>query len=504
MELMNIPLLAIGAAEQMLKMNFHAALHDRYPECRGEFRQSLWPFLTIQREKRLQRRKKIADFKNSLGYNSLLIERLNNIMANVITIILAGGQGKRLYPLTQKRSKPAVPIAGRFRLIDIPISNCIHSGLRKIFILTQFSSESLHRHIFSTYRFDSFTRDFVTILSAQQTPETRDWYQGTADAVRKNLQFVRRRGDLVLILSGDHLYRMDYRRFIEFHLQKKADISISVYPVAYDQAQEYGVMKVDAQSRIVSFLEKPTETEEKDRMKVPEDAFHQFQMDAAGRTHLASMGVYLFNWEVLKELLESSTFEDFGREVIPFSIKTKNVFGYFFDGFWEDIGTIRNFFDVHMDLTEPLPKFNFYDEQRPVFSLGRFLPGSKILDSKVRNSILCEGSIIDRSQIIHSIIGIRSRIGGNSLLDRTIMMGADFFETKEDIEKNLSNNIPRIGVGNDCQIRNAIIDKNARIGSNVKLINVKNIIEETHHDHVIRDGIIVIPKNANIQNGTVI
>ena len=425
-------------------------------------------------------------------------------MANVVTIILAGGQGKRLYPLTQKRSKPAVPIAGRFRLIDIPISNCLHSGLKKIFILTQYSSESLHRHIFLTYRFDSFTKDFVTILSAQQTLESPDWYQGTADAVRQNMRFFRTEGDLLLVLSGDHLYRMDYKKFIDFHLEKKADISIAVNPVLTSQAPEFGVMKVDMQSRIVSFFEKPKDPDQINSMKVPDEVFHQFQMDAAGRTHLASMGVYLFNWEVLKELLENSNFEDFGREVIPFSINQKKVFGYFFDGYWEDIGTIRSFFDVHLDLTQPLPKFNFYDEERPVFTHARFLPGSKILDSRIHNSILCEGSIIDRSQIIHSIIGIRSRIGENSVLERTVMMGADFFESKEEIEKNLTKNIPQIGVGNNCEIQNAILDKNAHIGNRVKLINTKGLIEETQDDYVIKDGIIVVPKNAIIHDGTVI
>ena len=423
-------------------------------------------------------------------------------MAKVVTIILAGGQGKRLYPLTQKRSKPAVPIAGRFRLIDIPISNCIHSGLRKIFVLTQYSSESLHRHIFLTYRFDSFTKDFVTILSAQQTLESPDWYQGTADAVRQNMRFFRTAGDLILVLSGDHLYRMDYKKFIEYHLEKKADISIAVNPVLPDQAPEFGVMKVDAQSRIVSFLEKPKDPDQIDSMKVPEEVFGQFKMDAAGRTHLASMGVYLFNWEVLEELLEKTPYEDFGKEVIPSSIARKNVLGYFFDGYWEDIGTIRSFFQVHMDLTQPLPRFNFYDEQKPIFSRARFLPGSKILESKIQNSILCEGSIIDRSAIIHSIVGIRSRIGNNSILERTVMMGADLFEAQDDLEKNRDKNIPPIGIGSNCEIRNAIIDKNARIGNNVKLVNKKHRIEETHDEYVIKDGIIVVPKNAVIHEGT--
>jgi len=425
-------------------------------------------------------------------------------MANVVTAILAGGQGKRLYPLTKKRSKPAVPIAGKFRLIDIPISNCLHSGLRKIFILTQFASESLHRHIFLTYRFDNFSKDFLTILSAQQTWEHLEWYQGTADAVRQNLRFLIEGGGLVLILSGDHLYRMDYRKFIDYHLEKKAEISISVYPITQEEAPEFGVMKVDERGRVIDFFEKPRDAEILEKMRVPEDAFKNFGLVKEGKTHLASMGIYLFNWEVLQELLEKTEFEDFGREVIPFAIKQKKVFGYFFDGFWQDIGTIRNFFEVHMQLTEPLPKFNFYDEEKPIFSHARYLPGSKILSSEVNNSILCEGSIINRSRITKSIIGIRSRIGDNCLIERTVMMGADFFESFEEIERNMKKGIPQIGVGSDCEIRNAIIDKNARIGNAVKLINARNINNETKDEYVIRDGIIVIPKNALIPDGTVI
>lgn len=425
-------------------------------------------------------------------------------MANVVTIILAGGQGTRLYPLTKLRSKPAVPIAGKFRLIDIPISNCIHSGLRKIFISTQFSSESLHRHIFLTYRFDSFSKDFVTILSAEQTLENRNWYQGTADAVRQNLRFLRSEGDLVLILSGDHLYHMDYRKFIEFHLKKKADISISVYPVRYDQAPEFGVMNVNKGGRILKFFEKPKTPPDLDKMVVPEEAFKEFNIDAAGRTHLASMGIYLFNWEVLKELLETNEHQDFGKEVIPEAIKTKKVFGYFFDGYWEDIGTIRSFFEAHLDLTAPLPRFNFYDEEKPIFTHGRFLPGSKILNADVNNSILCDGSIINRSNISQSIVGVRSCIGENSILAKVVMLGADKFESTSEIERNKENDVPNIGIGNNCEIRNAIIDKNARIGHNVKLINARGIQEEETENYVIRNGIIVVPKNAVIQNGTVI
>ncbi len=425
-------------------------------------------------------------------------------MAKVVTIILAGGQGSRLYPLTKMRSKPAVPIAGRFRLIDIPISNCIHSNLKKIFISTQFSSESLHRHIFVTYRFDNFTKDFVTILTAQQTLDNREWYQGTADAVRQNLRFLRTEGELILILSGDHLYRMDYQKFIDFHIQKSADISISVYPVPYTLTPEFGVMKVNRNGRIGSFFEKPKVKEDQDQMLIPESTFRQFGIEPAGRTHLASMGIYIFNWDVLKELLENTEFSDFGKEVIPFALNKKKVYGYFFDGYWEDIGTISSFFNTHMDLTNALPQFNFYDEEHPIFTHPRFLPGSKILSSQVTNAILCEGSIINRSNISQSIIGIRTRIGENSRLHRTIVMGADYFESKEHMSDNEADGIPNVGIGMDCEIQNAIIDKNARIGHGVKLINTRGLQDEMSENYVIRDGIIVVPKNSIIPNGTVI
>lgn len=425
-------------------------------------------------------------------------------MAKVVTIILAGGQGSRLYPLTKKRSKPAVPIAGRFRLIDFPISNCLHSGLRRIFVLTQFSSESLHRHIFLTYRFDNFSKDFITVLSATQTLESPDWYQGTADAVRQNLRFLRTEGDLVLILSGDHLYSMDYRKFIDFHLEKNADVSISVYPVPYDRASEFGVMKTEENGRISEFHEKPKEPRLLDSTKVNKNVFKQFHLDSAGRTHLASMGIYLFKWEILNELLSSTTFEDFGREVIPHALNQYKVYAYFFDGYWKDIGTIRSFFEAHLDLIQPLPQFNFYDEDKLIFSHARFLPGSKITFSEVKNSILSEGSIIDRARINQSIIGIRSRIGENSIIERAVIMGADFFESVEELSRNKKEGIPNLGIGKNCEVRNVIIDKNVRIGNGVKLINPRNIKDKDTEDYVIRDGIIVIPKNAIIPDGTMI
>jgi len=425
-------------------------------------------------------------------------------MAKVTAVIMAGGQGSRLYPLTKIRSKPAVPIAGRFRLIDIPISNCIHSDYRRIFVLTQFASESLHRHIFLTYRFDAFHSDFVTLLSAQQTLDSRDWYQGTADAVRQNLNFLEGQGDLVLILSGDHLYRMDYRKFVDHHLAAGADITISVTPVPAAQASEFGVMKVGGDGRIVEFREKPKDPAVLEDMRVPDSVFDSFGVPAAGRTHLASMGIYVFNWKVLKEALESNSSEDFGRQIIPEAIRSRRVFAHFFDGYWEDIGTIPSFFEANLNLTQPLPKFNFYDEKRPIFTHARFLPGSKILGADILCSILCEGSIINRSRIHHSIVGVRSRVEEGAVLERTVVMGADFFESKEEKARNAAAGVPPIGIGRNCEIRNAIIDKNARIGNGVKLVNARGVKDEKADHYGIVNGIIVIPKNAVIPDGTII
>jgi glucose-1-phosphate adenylyltransferase len=425
-------------------------------------------------------------------------------MANVVGIIMAGGQGSRLYPLTKVRSKPAVPVAGRFRLIDISISNCIHSNVRSIFVLTQFASESLHRHIFTTYRFDSFHRDYITLLSAQQTLDNRNWYQGTADAVRQNLGYIEDQGALVLVLSGDHLYRMDYRKFVDFHISSGAEISIAVTPVRADQAHDFGVMKVNQRGRITEFREKPKDPADIERMRVGEEVFARFGTPANGRTHLASMGVYLFSQNVLRDLLAHAEAKDFGKEVIPQAIGERKVCGHFFDGYWEDIGTIRSFFEAHMDLTQPLPKFDFYDEERPIFTHPRFLPGSKILASDVEHAILCEGSIVNRSRIRDSIVGIRSRIGENCRLERTVIMGADYYESHEALAANREAGRPDIGIGRDCEIRNAIIDKNARIGHGVRLVNRNGVESENTDSYSIVDGITVVPKDAVIPDGTVI
>ncbi len=424
-------------------------------------------------------------------------------MAKVVSLIMAGGQGSRLYPLTKVRSKPAVPIAGKFRLIDVSISNCIHSGFRKIFVLTQFSSESLHRHIFTTYRFDNFHQDFITLLSAQQTLDNRNWYQGTADAVRQNLGFIENVGDLVLILSGDHLYRMDYRKFVESHLASGAEISIAVTPVAAARAPEFGVMKINQRGRIMEFFEKPKSAADIERMKAPAEILRRAGLPD-DKSHLASMGIYLFDRRTLQDLLAHTDSRDFGREVIPLAIRDRKVYAHFFDGYWEDIGTIPSFFEAHMDLTRPLPKFNFYDEQKPIFTHARFLPGTKILGSEVESAVLCEGSIVNRSRVRESIIGIRSRIGENCRLERTVVMGADFFESQEDLARDRDEGRPAVGIGPGSEVRNAIIDKNARIGASVKLVNRNGAAEAAAENYVIVNGIIVVPKDAVIPDGTII
>ncbi|MDD8025098.1 MAG: glucose-1-phosphate adenylyltransferase [Acidobacteriota bacterium] len=424
--------------------------------------------------------------------------------ASVVAVIMAGGQGSRLYPLTKMRSKPAVPIAGRFRLIDVPISNCIHSGYRRIFVLTQFASHSLHRHILVSYRFDAFHPDFVNLLSAQQTLDNRDWYQGTADAVRQNLNYITDQADLILILAGDHLYRMDYRKFVEHHIRSGAEITIAGTLVAENQVPEFGIMKVDPAGHIVEFAEKPKDPGVIASLRIPDSAFAVAGLNPAGRTHLASTGIYVFNRDVLKQILGASDYEDFGRQVIPEAIRTRKVVSYFFDGYWEDIGTIPAFFEANLNLTEPLPKFNFYDEERPIFTHARFLPGSKILQSDVLGSILCEGSIINRSRIHHSIIGVRSRISEGCFMDRTIVMGADYFESAEEKAGHEAQGVPPIGIGRDSEIRNAIIDKNARIGRGVRLVNARGVRDERTESYCIVDGIIVVPKNAVIPDGTVL
>lgn len=415
-------------------------------------------------------------------------------MKNVLAIILGGGQGTRLYPLTKFRSKPAVPIGGKFRLIDIPISSCLHWDIRKIYILTQFQTVSLHRHIYNTYKFDRFSKGFLQVLAAQQTIENKNWYQGTADAVRKNISYIRNQDvEMVVILSGDQLFRLNLGAFIEFHKQRKAAVTIASTPVARELAGSFGILKVDNQLKITDFVEKPKDPALLEPLKLPAE-----YIDASDpKPFLASMGIYVFDKNVLLELLEKNNHEDFGKQIIPGSIKTHPVYSYKFDGYWEDIGTIKSFFEANLDFANPVPRFNFYDEQRPIYTNARFLPGSKIKNCEINYALISDGSILEGSHITRSVIGLRSIIKEGSTLENVVMMGADFFGDAKSVSDS------KLGIGKNCFIHNAILDKNVRIGDNV-VIDYKGPVDkpiETDLYHVI-DGIVVVPKNGHIPDNT--
>jgi glucose-1-phosphate adenylyltransferase len=419
-------------------------------------------------------------------------------------LILGGGRGSRLEPLTNLRAKPAVPIAGKFRLIDIPISNCIHSNIKQIFILTQFNTESLHRHIHNAFRFDNFSEGYIRILAAQQTASSQNWYQGTADAVRQNLQYFQTAHDNIIILSGDHLYRMDYRDYFKYHLERDADITISVKPVFRTEAKELGILSADQEGRITKFHEKPDDEKSLDELQVSESLFSNFNISSEGRRHIASMGIYIFKKEVLFDILADNKMEDFGKEIIPSCLKDKNVFAYFFDGYWEDIGSVASFFNAHMDLAKPIPLFNFYDEEFRFFTHPRFLPASKIIDCHISQSIIAEGIILLGSSIHSATIGIRTFIDKDSYIERAIIMGNTHYETIHEREKNQQAGIPNLGIGTNCVIKNSIIDLDVSIGNNVQLINKENVTETFQDNYAIRDGIIIIPKNSSIPHDTII
>ncbi len=419
-------------------------------------------------------------------------------------VILGGGRGTRLYPLTKLRAKPAVPIGGKFRLIDIPISNCLHSDVRKIFILTQFNTESLHRHITRTYQFDNFSKGFVRILAAQQTDEFQEWYQGTADAVRKNLRYLKSADEHIIILSGDHLYRMDYRKFFDYHLTQDADISIAVKPITQEEARGLGILKANGEGKITEFVEKPEDEQTLKQFKADPAIFELFNIEQGERTHLASMGIYIFKKDVLFQVLNSNDYEDFGREIIPEYIKKLNVAAYMFDGYWADIGTIKAFFDAHMELIQPVPKFDFYDEEHPFYTHPRYLPPSKIYNCQIHQSVIAEGSILLGSIIENSIIGIRSFVEEGTLIQDSIIMGNTRYETLQTKERNAEQKIPNLGLGHQCVIRRAIIDLDCRIGNNVHLINKDNIQHADGDFYSIRDGIIIIPKNTVIPDNTTV
>ncbi len=411
---------------------------------------------------------------------------------SILAVILGGGVGKRLYPLTRQRSKPAVPIAGKYRLIDVPISNCINSGIHRIAILTQYNSVSLHRHITQTYHFDAFHQGWVQILAAEQTPRSSDWYMGTADAVRKQLFEIRAtRAEYVLILAGDHLYRMDFEQMAEFHWQNNADITVAVQPVAAGEASRYGLLKRNIDGHISAFVEKP---------KDPKVLEQFVSRDDPKRPFLGSMGIYFFNVQVLIDLLENSPYEDFGAQIIPNAMSTHQVYGFGFDGYWEDIGTIRSFYETNLRLGSPDSPFNFYDPVRPIYTHPRFLPGSVIDGAKLENVLLAEGCRIQKATITDSVIGLRSIISDGVRMKKTIMMGADYYDRPG---VHPLAGIP-YGIGPECQIEGAILDKNVHIGANVVIKPYPTGTDIDEENWVVQDGIVVIPKGTILHPGTYI
>jgi glucose-1-phosphate adenylyltransferase len=424
--------------------------------------------------------------------------------SNVLSVIMGGGQGTRLFPLTKERAKPAVPLAGKYRLVDIPISNCINSDLRRVYLLTQFNSASLHRHISQSYKFDHFSGGFVEMLAAEQTFSDTSWYQGTADAVRKNMIHFRNHDwDHLLILSGDQLYRMNFRDILTQHRETGADITISTIPVGRREASSLGIMQIDADRRITRFVEKPSDRAVLDSLHLDPAWYEKLAIQGKGELFLASMGIYIFNRDVIFKLLDN-TLPDFGKDIIPNAISNYRVFSFVFQGYWEDIGTIRAFFEANLDVTNELPRFNFFDMSAPIFSRPRFLPGSKINGARIDHAVISDGCILNQSVITHSIVGLRSLVGSGTVLNRAILLGCDYYESYESIVAHERAGKPRIGIGANCRIENAIVDKNARIGNNVVISPAGKPEKVDHDNYYIRDGIVIIPKNGVLPHGTVI
>jgi glucose-1-phosphate adenylyltransferase len=425
----------------------------------------------------------------------------------LLAVILGGGAGTRLFPLTQQRSKPAVPLGGKYRLVDIAISNCINSDILRMFVLTQHNSASLNRHIAQTYRFSQFSNGFVEILAAEQTPESTQWFQGTADAVRQVLPHIADWGiDTLLILSGDHLYRMDYREFLARHYETNADVTVSVIPCEAQSASEFGLLKTDPDGRIIEFKEKP-KGEDLLAMQVDTKNLGLDAEEAMRRPFLASMGIYVFKYDKLEGLLaQDPNWFDFGREIIPAAIRTENVQAFMFDGYWEDIGTIAAFYRANLDLTSKIPKFNLFDAEAPVYTRARYLPPSKIEDTEIADSIISDGCIITGARIINCVVGLRSRISQGVQIESSFVMGADYYQTIDDMRADQQRDFPRVGIGEGAVIKRAIIDKNARIGKGARLVNEAGVVEANGEggSYFIRDGIIMVPKNALIKDGTVI
>ncbi|MEO6682115.1 MAG: glucose-1-phosphate adenylyltransferase [Ginsengibacter sp.] len=424
------------------------------------------------------------------------------ISQSLITMILGGGAGTRLYPLTDSRSKPAVPIAGKYRLVDIPISNCINSNINRIFVLTQYNSASLNKHIKNTYQFSQFSNGFVDILAAEQTPDNPKWFQGTADAVRQSIRHLANyEFEHVLILSGDQLYQMDFGHMFRTHEKNNADITIATIPVTESEATEFGILRSDEDSRIVSFIEKPGYDLLPDWVSDTKE-----EMQGQGRNYLASMGIYLFKKQVLMDLLKTHHVEakDFGKEIIPSAINDYNVFSYQYSGYWTDIGNISSFFEANLGLTQELPLFNLFDNDRKVYTRPRMLPPAKISGTTIIDTIAADGCIIHAQRIENSVIGIRTRIGLNTQIYRCYVMGTDYHETIEEMAFAFENNLPKIGIGDNCYINNAIIDKNCRIGNNVRINGGANLENTDHELYTIKDGIIVVKKESVLPDGYVI
>jgi glucose-1-phosphate adenylyltransferase len=414
-------------------------------------------------------------------------------MKDVLGLIMGGGRGTRLYPLTQKRSKPAVPFAGKYRLIDIPVSNCLHSGIDKIAILTQFNSVSLHRHIFRTYRRDMFTDGWVQVLAAEQTHSSKNWYQGTADAVRQQLVEIKSSGTkYVIILAGDHLYRMNYRKFVQYHVDTKADITLAVQPVDAQEAPALGVLKRNPDGEIISFTEKPG----------PEILGKLESTTGSDKPFMASMGIYVFSTELLSELMAAPG-DDFGNDILPIALSNHRVMGHVFDGYWADIGTIRRFYEVSLELANT-QAFDLNVPNQPVYTNARFLPPTELQGARISKVILAEGCIIGDAEITNSVVGIRSIIGSQVVIRDTVMMGADYYETEEQRSENRQLGRPDIGVGNGSVIESAIIDKKARIGRNVQIRFLPDRPDSDSDNWLVRDGLVVVPKSAVIADDTVI
>ncbi len=416
-------------------------------------------------------------------------------MDDVLAIILGGGRGTRLFPLTLRRSKPAVPIGGKYRLIDIPISNCLNSNVRRIFVLTQFNSESLNRHLSLTYKFDIFSSGFVSVLAAEQTEDGDSWFQGTADAVRQSLRHMRRQeAKNVLILSGDQLYQMDYRQMLKTHVENKADATVGVIPVDAAQASQFGILKMDTSGRIVHFEEKPSA----DRLPALIS-----DIPGVGRGYLASMGIYAFAREALEHSLSDPKLVDFGRHVIPDAVPRQRVQAHVHRGYWEDVGTIQSYFQANLALCEPIPPFDFYDAH-PIYTNPRFLPASKVANCMIKNALISEGCIMQGAHIDRAVIGIRTRIGAGTQIRSSLLIGADGYETLHDMETMQSKGIPPIGIGAESVVENAIVDKNARIGRGVRIVNRDGTKEKDGNGYFIREGIVIVAKNGIIPDGTVI